>query len=91
MKLLPLPHKLHVNPPFPVEIAVSADGETLTVAIEWPIVAGWLGAHAPDDASVRHVLHERRHEIERVLEAHLFAQGTPLSGEVTLTADDFRA
>jgi hypothetical protein len=91
MELHPLPHTLRVVPPFPVEQKVSVDGKTVTVAIEWPVIASWLGPRANDVNAVREALHERRFEIGRTIQAHLFAHGIPLSSELTLTLDDFRA
>jgi len=84
-----LPSKLRIKPPFPVEQAMAVDGTKVWVAIEWPVVERWLGPRAGDADAVREELHERRLEIERTLEAHVFAHGLPLSKEVTLTLDDF--
>lgn len=84
-----LPSTLRIKPPFPVEQAMAVDGAKVWIAIEWPVIQRWLGSRANEPDAVREQLHERRLDIERTLEAHVFAHGLPLSKEVTLTLDDF--
>jgi hypothetical protein len=86
-----MPGDVRVEPPFPVEQAISVDGEPLRVALEWPVVQQLAGSRNPDRDMVRAMLHERRREIERTIKAHLFAHGFPLSGEFSLSLADFRA
>jgi hypothetical protein len=90
MNVYPVPHTLRVAPSYPVEQVMRVDGRTVRVAIQWAVIEHWLGARAADAAAVQEILHSKREEIERTVEANLFAQGMPLSGEVTLTLDDFR-
>ncbi|HTP98128.1 MAG TPA: hypothetical protein VMN56_02300 [Casimicrobiaceae bacterium] len=85
-----LPSQLRIKPPFPVEQAMAVDGTKVWVAIEWPVIERWLGPRANDADAVREALHERRLEIERTVEAHVFAHGLALSKEVSLTVEDFK-
>lgn len=91
MKLQPLPAKVRIEPQFPVEQPVLVDGKTLRISLEWAVIEHFLGDRAADEAAVRAFLDEQRLDIARVVKAHLFAHGFPLSGALTLTLDDFRA
>ena len=86
-----MPTVLRIEPPFPVEQAVTVDDQALRVAIEWPVIEHLSGMRNPDAATVRATLHARRLEIERTIKAHLFAHGFPLSGELALSLADFAA
>ncbi|MFO1412447.1 MAG: hypothetical protein U1F10_00735 [Burkholderiales bacterium] len=86
-----MPTVLRIEPPFPVEQAVTVDDEALRVALEWPVIEHLTGERNPDPATVRAALHEHRLTIERTIKAHLFAHGFPLSGELALSLGDFRA
>ena len=79
-----------IAPAFPVEMSVQVNDATLLLALEWPVVERMLGGRAATDENVADALFAHRHLIERTLNAHLFAQGTPLSGQVVLGLDDFR-
>lgn len=85
-----MPTVLRIEPPFPVEQAVTVDDEVLRVALEWPVIEHLAGVRNPDAAAVRAALHEHRLEIERTIRAHLFAHGIPLSRELALSLADFR-
>jgi hypothetical protein len=89
MNVLLVPTKLRVAPGFPVEIAVTVDNETLQLAIEWNVIERWLGSSTPSVDSVRDAILARRSIIERTVQARVFAHGTPISGELTLSAVDF--
>ncbi len=86
-----MPTVLRIEPPFPVEQAITVDDEALRVALEWPVIEHLAGMRNPDPATVRTVLHDRRLEIERTIKAHLFAHGFPLSRELSLSLADFAA
>ncbi len=84
-----MPTVLRIEPPFPVEQAITVDDAALRVALEWPVIEHLAGMRNPDPDTVRLTRHERRLEIERTIKAHLFAHGFPLSGEVALSMADF--
>lgn len=86
-----MPTVLRIEPPFPVEQAITVDDEALRVALEWPVIEHLAGMRNPDPDTVRLTLHERRLEIERTIKAHLFAHGFPLSRELALSLADFSA
>ena len=81
---------LRIAPSLPIEMSVQVNDATLRVALEWPVVERLLGDRVATEEGVADALFAHRHLIERILRAHLFAQGTPLSGQVVLGLDDFR-
>ena len=90
MNINPMPADIRIERPFPVEQVVNVNGKTLRVALEWSVIDHFLGAEAANPQAVRTFLSERRLDIARTIKAHLFAQGFPLSGELTLSVEDFR-
>jgi hypothetical protein len=88
MNVILMPAKVRVQRDLPVEIAATVDGETLQVAIEWPVIERWLGELATDANAVRNAIQQRRDSIERVIQARLYAHGVPVSGELTLGMRD---
>ena len=84
-----MPTVLRIEPPFPVEQAITVDDQALRVALGWPVIEHLTGVHNPDPDTVRAMLHDRRLDIERTIKAHLFAHGMPLSREVALSLADF--
>ena len=84
-----MPTVLRIEPPFPVEQAITVDDAALRVALEWPVIEHLAGVRNPDPDTVRATLHDRRLDIERTIKAHLFAHGLPLSGELALSLADF--
>jgi len=88
MNVTLLPANVRVQRDMPVEIAASVDGETLQVALEWPVIERWLGGLAPDAATVRNAIQQRRESIERVIQSRVYAHGIPISGELTLGVRD---
>ncbi|MCC6196634.1 MAG: hypothetical protein IT518_19435 [Burkholderiales bacterium] len=89
MNVHTLPSTPRIQPSQPVEIRVSVDGEALSVLIEWGVIERWLGEFANDPEAVKRALHSRRSEIERVVQARVFAHGMPISGELALSVRDF--
>ena len=85
-----LPRPLRIAPSFPLEMSVHVDDATMLVELEWPVVELLLGNRSATEEGVAEALFDHRHLIERTLRAHLFAQGTPLSGQVVLGLDEFR-
>lgn len=88
MNVILIPAKVRVQRDLPVEIAATVDGETLQVAIEWPVIERWLGELATDENAVRNAIQQRRQSIERVIQARIYAHGVPVSGELTLGMRD---
>ena len=88
MNVILIPAKVRVQRDLPVEIAATVDGETLQVAIEWPVVERWLGDLATDENAVRNAIQQRRQSIERVIQARIYAHGVPVSGELSLGMRD---
>jgi hypothetical protein len=84
-----VPGTMRVAPTYPVELAATVDGETLRLAIEWPVIERWLGERASNVEAVRDALISRRNVIERTVLARVYAHGIPISGELTLTPGDF--
>ena len=91
MNVYTLPTPLRIQPSGPVELAISVDGETVRVLIEWAVLERWLGERANDAEAVREALRQRRQSVERVVQARVYAHGVPLSGELPLTLVDFPA
>jgi len=91
MNVMLVPGTMRVAPSYPVELAATVDGETLRLAIEWPVIERWLGERATNVDAVREALLSRRNVIERTVLARLYAHGIPISGELTLTSRDFMA
>jgi hypothetical protein len=89
MNVLLVPGTIRVAPSLPVELAATVDGETLRLAIEWPVIERWLGDRASNVDAVREALLSRRNVIERSIMARVYAHGIPISGELTLTSKDF--
>lgn len=75
----------------PVEIAATVDGETVQVALEWPLIERWLGGLAADAGAVRNAIQQRRQSIERVIQSRVYAHGVPISGEMTLGVRDLES
>ena len=88
MNVVLLPANIRVQRDTPVEIAATVDGETLQVAIEWPLIERWLGDLAMDASAVRNAIAQRRTAIERVIQSRVYAHGIPISGELTLGTRD---
>ncbi|MCC7326083.1 MAG: hypothetical protein IT521_04695 [Burkholderiales bacterium] len=87
MVSLLLTQDLRVKPGFPIEITAQVDAHAIRVAIEWSVIEHEAGPGADADAAHRY-LHDQRSRIERAIQAHLFAQGMPLRGQLTLSRDD---
>lgn len=85
-----LSQELRVKSGFPVEVTAQSDGRAIRVAIEWSAIEHEAGSGA-DAAAVYRFLHDHRSRIERAIQAHLFAQGMPISGQLTLSRDDLEA
>lgn len=84
---------LRIHPPDPVEVVVLVDGRTLRTAIEWPAIVRLLETVPPRPASAASVADAIRHHrraLALAIEAYLFANGFPLSGQFTITLDDLR-
>jgi hypothetical protein len=88
MNVILIPAKVRVQRDLPVEITAAVDGETLQVALEWPVIERWLGDLAADENAVRNAIQQRRESIERVIQARIYAHGVPVSGELTLGMRD---
>lgn len=91
MRVHPLPTPARIEPGFPVEQLYDVDGKTLRVDIEWKMIEVFLGGTAPTPDAVGAALRLHQPAIDRVVKAHLFAQGFPLSNDLVLTATDFGA
>ena len=57
MNVMLVPGTMRVAPSYPVELAATVDGETLRLAIEWPVIERWLGERATNVDAVREALH----------------------------------
>jgi hypothetical protein len=88
MNVILLPVNVRVQRDLPVEIGATVDGETLQVALEWPLIERWLGDLATDANAVRNAIHMRRSSIERAIQSRVYAHGIPISGELTLGLRD---
>ncbi len=92
MNVHSIPTTIRVQPGQPVELSFTIDGETVLAGLEWPVIERWLGDTRANDAeAVREAIHQRRHLIERAVQARVYAHGVPLSGELTLGIVDFPA
>jgi hypothetical protein len=89
MKMLLLDTAIYVHRPYPVEFHIDVDGRAIRVAIEWPAIERMMGATPVDDERVRDFLHENRRAVAHAIEAHLYAQGMPWTGELVMARDDF--
>ncbi len=91
MHIQKLPAEPRVQSGFPVEQLYGVDGKTLRVDIEWKVIEMFLAGATPTIDAVQAVLRTHQQEIERVVQARLFAQGFPLSNDLVLTPADFGA
>lgn len=88
MTVFLLPGIVRVQPELPVEMKATVGGETVQVAIEWPLLRRWLGDRAGDPDAVRSAIQQRRTTIERAIAARVFAHGVPISRELSLGPAD---
>jgi len=88
MNVILLPANVRVQRDLPVEVAATVDGETVQVALEWPLIERWLGELATDPNAVRNAIQQRRESIERVIQSRVYAHGVPISGEMSLGVRD---
>ena len=79
---------VRVAPPFPLQVVASVNDQVLRVEIDWPTIEHLIGALPATADAVREFLHENRHAIEIAIEAHVFAHGLPLAGQLVLTLED---
>lgn len=89
MKVQILHSDARVEPQYPVELAVLADGEPLRVDIEWSTLEHLLGTTGLTADTVHEFVRHNRHAIEIAVAAHLFARGMPLARRVVLSRQDF--
>ena len=82
---------LPIRPLFPVELLVVVDGETVRVAIPWSTFERLTGGDLVNAEVVHDFLHRNRDQIELAIKADLYAQGVPLSRQLTLSWDDLYA
>jgi hypothetical protein len=89
MNVILLETGAYIHPPFPVECLITADGVAIRIAIEWSAIERLMGTSSVDERSVRDFLHKNRREIALAIEAHLVAQGVPLSRKLVMSSNDF--
>jgi hypothetical protein len=80
---------VYAHPNDPVEFLVAIGETTTRVAIEWSMIERLIGTSPVGEAQVRDFLHLNREAITLAIQAHVFAQGLPLSRYLVMSADDF--
>ncbi len=88
MNVILMPANVRVQRDLPVELSATVDGQTVQVALEWPLIERWLGDLAIDANTVRNAIQMRRSSIERAIQSRVYAHGVPISGELTLGVRD---
>jgi hypothetical protein len=81
----------YIHPGDRIEFPVMVDQRIFRVEISWPLLEHLTALSPVDERRARDFMHDRREDVERVIKAHLYAQGVPASGYLNLAPDDFDA